>query len=1133
MSTPLGSSQWMYSSGEEVTQQSLKFNDDESQYLSWTPAAAGDQKTWTWSAWVKRGNLGTNQTIFCGGTGSTLSVEISFRTDNKLHFLDTNNSWLFITSQVFRDVSSWYHIVIECDTTQATVNDRTKLYVNGEQVTSFSTDNRSNFSQNEDTAINSANAHYFGRWINGGSYFDGYLSDINFIDGQALDPTSFGQFTNGYWEKKDYAGTYGTNGFHLTFQDDVVSEGFNAVTWRATGANQSISGLGFEPDLVWSKRRDASQSHSLFDTVRGAQLVLYSDYTGGDDSLSSSLLSFDSDGFTVGSGNGAINNSGGSYVSWAWDAGSGSPVSNTDGSITSTVKANPDYGFSIVSWTGTGSSSTVGHGLNSTPELIINKNRSAAENWVVYSTAQTDGSKYLRLNGSSALISDSSVFGAAPTASLFTVGTNPEGNGNGNNHIAYCFHSVAGYSSIGSYTGNGSTSGPTVTTGFRPAFVLFKNADDTDDWVILDNTRNPSNPLNSPLFPSGNYAEETNANRQIEISDTGFQVTSSGQWINGNGEKIIYMAFADTREAAFWKDVSGQGNHWTPNNLDYRDSLIDSPANNFCTGNPLKSYTSGSAMVYAEGNLKLDRPGTGTGWASSFGTMSVSSGKWYWEAQCFDSGSADEFIGIHEANTSMFQILGYSGDPTGYSYNASSGNKYNNNTGTSYGASYADGDVIGVALDMDAGTVTFYKNGASQGTAFTGLSGDFMPAFSSDYSTGYGYWIANFGQDSTFSGNTTAGGNQDDNGIGDFKYAPPAGYLALCTSNLPTPSIVDGSEYFNTVLYTGNASTNAITGVGFDLSTDGGLVWIKNRPSAYYHGLYDSVRGTGITKSLSSNRTEQEGFLSTNHNLVSFDSDGFTLGSTSNTNTLNTSGQSHVAWNWKAGGTAVSNTDGSITSSVSANTDAGFSIVSYTGTGSNATVGHGLGVEPSMIIVKNRIDARNWSVWHKDLSSNDYYLRLDSTDAQASAGANYWNSTAPTSSVFSVGVEGDVNDSGDGMIAYCFANSDTTKVGSYTGNGSSDGPFVYTGFRPAWVMWKRTDSADSWYMYDFARNPFNVVNAQLYANSSGAEYVSGDRCDLLSNGFKLKTTNGGENASGGTYIYLAFAETPFKYANAR
>jgi hypothetical protein len=285
---------------------------------------------------------------------------------------------------------------------------------------------------------------------------NGYLSDVYFIDGQALDPTSFGQFTNGYWEAKDYAGSYGTNGFHLTFADDVVSEGFNAVTYRGTGASQSVSGLGLNPDLVWMKRRTADD-HDLQDSVRGGGKTLMSNSTAAELNLSGSygVNSFDADGFSLIGNGGRTNESGSSYVAWCWDAGSGSPVSNTDGSITSTVKANPSYGFSIASWTGNATAgATIGHGLSAVPELIITKRRDFTTAWHVYSQTlgNTNG---LYLNDTAA----STAFGptwnsTSPTSSVFSVG---DGNWiNQGSMIAYCFHSVAGYSSIGSYSGSWS-----------------------------------------------------------------------------------------------------------------------------------------------------------------------------------------------------------------------------------------------------------------------------------------------------------------------------------------------------------------------------------------------------------------------------------------------------------------------------------------------------------------------------------------------------------------------------------------------------------------------------------------------------------------------------------------------------
>ena len=509
--------------------------------------------------------------------------------------------------------------------------------------------------------------------------------------------------------------------------------------------------------------------------------------------------------------------------------------------------------------------------------------------------------------------------------------------------------------------------------------------------------------------------------------------------------------------------------------------------------------------------------------------MSVSSGKWFWEAMCFQSGSADNVIGIHEANTSMFQILGYSGDPTGYGY-SKSGNKLNNSTGSAYGATYANGDVIGVALDMDAGTVTFYKNGASQGTAFTGLSGDFIAAFSSDNGNGAGFWIANFGQDSTFSGNTTAGGNADANGVGNFKYPAPSGYLALCSQNLPEPTIVDGSEYFNTVLYTGDGNDGrTVTGVGFNSSPN--FVWIKERSSTSGHMLQDSVRGA--TKNIQSASTNAE--QTSSNKIQSFDSDGFTLG---DGGAVNQASQTYAAWNWLAGGTAVSNTNGSITSQVSANTKAGFSIVSYAGNSTHGTIGHGLsGLD--MVIVKDRSTAENWAVWHSGIPITQY-LRFNSTNAAAVPVRKRWNDTSPTSTVFSVGDSTDigdreVNQPGENYIAYCFVNTDGyLKAGSYIGNGSSDGTFVYTGFRPAWIMVKRSSGGGAWGISDTSRSPDNVVQEGFEANTTLAEFNSANYYhDILSNGFKLRTSDNAMNGSGSTYIFLAFAENPFKYSNAR
>ena len=325
-------------------------------------------------------------------------------------------------------------------------------------------------------------------------------------------------------------------------------------------------------------------------------------------------------------------------------------------------------------------------------------------------------------------------------------------------------------------------------------------------------------------------------------------------------------------------------------------------------------------------------------------------------------------------------------------------------------------------------------------------------------------------------------------------------------------TINKSTDYFNTKLYTGNGSTNAITGVGFQPD----LLWFKNRNSAINHMWFDSVRG--IDKYFYGNLNEAEGTSSSV--LTAVGSDGFTVGANNN---VNGSGNGIASWNWKANGTGSANTQGDIASTVSANTTSGFSIVSYTGTGSNATVGHGLGSAPSMIIIKNRsVSSGFWRVYHSGLNSNNKNLKLNATNAEATD-SSIWNDTSPTNVNFSVGTSSDTNGSGNAMIAYCFAEKQGySKFGSYTGNGSADGTFVYTGFSPAFVIVKKTNGTDDWRMFDNKRPGFNVINDELKPNTSGSE-GAGDKMDFLSNGIKFRV-NSSVNASG-TFIYMAFGQS--------
>jgi hypothetical protein len=340
------------------------------------------------------------------------------------------------------------------------------------------------------------------------------------------------------------------------------------------------------------------------------------------------------------------------------------------------------------------------------------------------------------------------------------------------------------------------------------------------------------------------------------------------------------------------------------------------------------------------------------------------------------------------------------------------------------------------------------------------------------------------------------------------------------------------ASYFNTVLYTGDDTTSrSITGVGFKPD----FTWIKSRSNAYYHELYDAVRGFSSTTNgrvLYSNVTSAEG---TPNTFNSFNTDGFTVSKQTGETGTNGTGSTYVAWNWLGANTTVSNTSGTITSTVSANTTAGFSIVRYTGNGTNgATVGHGLGVTPKFIIVKNRGTTGAWQVFAQAASTDmkNKYITLNTTNAlSGGVDPSVWSGNNPTSSVFYIGTSGDVNTNSGTYIAYCFADiKGFSKFGSYTGNGSTDGTFVYTGFKPAFLLTKRTDGVDSWVLYDNKRNTFNVEDKYLLPNLSNSEDTF-IMYDFVSNGFKLRTT-GSQNTSGWNLIYMAFAENPFVSATA-
>lgn len=641
------------------------------------------------------------------------------------------------------------------------------------------------------------------------------------------------------------------------------------------------------------------------------------------------------------------------------------------------------------------------------------------------------------------------------------------------------------------------------------------NTSGDSGWPTLNSELDINRPWVHGLMARGNGSGKTGCyianpvfvdDAALEPSYFGEVDPVTGSWrpkkvnISDYGTNGFHLNFADP--ANLGQDVSGNANHWTPVSLGSADVVTDSPTNNYATLNPL-AHASGNLTL---GNLRNIHPANVN--YNELATLGVSSGKWYWEQKVFSSQPSSFLAGVITGDVDLFRYNWSIGVwPTGYECDGS-GKYFNNNilTGT-WGGTLSNGDVMGVALDMDAGKVYFSRNGSwlSNGNpvsqanpAFSGLAGQTLfPAVAiygcTDYSS---YWDVNFGQR-------------------PFAYTPPTGFKTLSTANLPTPSIKDPGKHMDVVLYTGNGTTRSITGLDFQPD----FVWIKDRSQAYNHGLYDSVRGP--TKTLISSSAIAERNDTTE--LTSFNSNGFSLGTGASEITVtNRNGNGYVAWCWKAGGTAVTNTDGSITSLVSANPTAGFSIVTFPG--GNGTVGHGLGVAPALIIVKPRNQVNEWFVWHKAIPATQY-LMLSQTNALGTSSLP-WNNTPPTSSVISVGSGFTVN-----QVAYVWAEiPGFSKFGSYTGNGSADGPFVHCGFRPRWIMVKRTDSSGEWYMLDTTRDSGNPLDNRLSANSSAEEFpddgVNSMAIDAVASGFKVKT-NGWGNMSGGTYIFAAFAEAPF------
>ena len=590
---------------------------------------------------------------------------------------------------------------------------------------------------------------------------------------------------------------------------------------------------------------------------------------------------------------------------------------------------------------------------------------------------------------------------------------------------------------------------------------------------------------------------------QLTPSSFGETNSTTGQWVPKSVSGLTFgtegFLFAYQDSSALGDDTSGNGNDFTSSGLAAADQMTDSPTDNFCTWSPIDKDTA----TFANGNLQVSSGGSGSTAGCARATFGMAAGKWYWEGKLTarDATGTGVFGVIDPAVKMDDDIL----DEVGAGYGTYSGRLFETDSGSSFGTTPSADDFMQVAFDADSGKIWFGLNNTWQASGDPAAGSNPAATLSTSISwlpcavdnTRSQTWLCDFGQ----SG---------------FNYTPPSGFEALSTANLDDPTIDDPSAYFQPTIYTGNGSTQSIDqGGNSQFSPD--FVWIKNRDAADNHCWFDTVRG--VTKLLSSNNTDAE---STDADtLTAFDSDGFSLG---DDDKVNTNTEKYVGWQWLE------------------DTTSAFDMVTYTGTGSTRTVAHNLGVKPDLMIFKRRNGTQNWQVYHSALTAY-YKLFLDLTLAKVDD-TDSFNDTEPTASVFTVKSDGTVNAADDTYIAYLFAGVEGfSKFGSYVGNGSTDGPFVSLGFKPSALIVKRASpeypaAGGGWPMWDNARSTYNVNNHVIEADATnagdGAEWTAAwTYIDFLSNGFKIRGNDTETNADGSTYVFAAWADTPFKTANAR
>jgi hypothetical protein len=1051
-----GNDTWQEGDGIYEIGKSLRIRSANGNTLSRANIVAGNQKTWTMSFWIKRGKIGYSSADLMGcysSSADTGSFELRFNSSDQLQCYLWNGGTT--TNAVFRDPAAWYHIVLTLDTTQTGTSSgsKIKMYVNGVSQT-FSTDYISSLSTGATTIWNGTTTQWFGRWqgSDGGNYYyDGHITEINFIDGQALDASYFGYTDSitGIWQPKRYTGSYGINGYYLPCNDNYNVYGLGNDKKETTSLGV-FCGTGGIPNTAVSA---LSTAQSKFGGS-SLQLIGYN-MVGG-----------------LGSGYGTHNPmhnvDGKDFTIEFWYKGQASDTNfgSIDGVLT---------GYNYFCSKGRTNTSSNGWGVH----LYSN----GAVAWETFgASGGNSGSVQASVN-----VLDNNWHHIAVTRASGTVRIFIDGTQQASGTLNYTCDNTYGMLINGMWDYSAGSN------------ITYKIGGYMDDFRMYTGIAKYTSSFTAPTAPL-----------PIGAGDQYWGYVSCAlpfDGINGSTQIPCWIP-----------------NYWTPNNLSLTagvnyDSMVDSPTNvftsatdvggvipgNYCTLNPL---------LGAFGNITISNAGLtltsggNSGYHNCSATIHPEGNKGYFEVIC--TNSPNGHIGVSAANPNYLNYAGSTGDAI---YLGTDGSVYNIYTSVIKSGSItapSSGDTIMVAFDFTDSTnkkLWFGRNGtwgldASSATGNPAAGTNATITNTNLLSTKDYRWYFALNNGAAFDFNF---------GQRVFSYAPPTGFGSLNTTNIQArgtsaigKAAITPNKWMDVSLYGGTSAELIVTNGGFQPD----LLWVKQRGAAVDHVLYDSIRGGGV--SLSSNTLAPEVDQISNKCTVSFGNTGFTAGADT-AGYLNYSGRAYVAWQWKQSPTS------------------GFNIIPYTGTGSAQTLSHNLGVAPSMVIVKNRTGAsRQWCVYHKGIAnSQNGAIYLNLTNGWNSDGTLFAN-TAPTSSSVTIGTYYSVV--GETGIIYAFADvPGFSKFGSYVGNGSTDGTFIYTGFKPKFILVKQNATAD-WSIVDTSRNTINPTDKELFPNGNFAEQVY-TWFDVLSNGFKARQSYGNLNASGGAYIYAAFAESPFGLNN--